>query len=188
MHITNVMEFDTPFWKIIKYFFGNPYEEIHLRKLSKKTKVSTFSTKQIIDYLVKEKIVLEKREGNMRYIKANMKNLFFRHLKIAFKIKELTDTGLIEYIKINIPAISSIILFGSTARGEDDSKSDIDLLIIGQRKRLDVSSFERKLGRKINLIIMKWSEWREKTREDKAFYREIMTKGIPLYGEFPVIE
>ncbi len=49
---------------------------------------------------------------------------------------------------------------------------------MGERKRLDILSSERKPGRKINLIIMKWSEWREKTREDKAFYREIITKGI----------
>jgi predicted nucleotidyltransferase len=133
-------------------------------------------------------MLLEKREGNMRYVKANIENQFLKHLKIAFSIKKIMDSGIVSYLNENIPVVSSIILFGSIAKGEDDEKSDIDLLVIGQKKIVDLSKFEEKLGKDINLTCMKWSEWRKHAEEDKAFYREIITDGIVLYGSMPVIE
>jgi len=182
------MEFDTPLWRILNHFFDYPYEEIHLRELSRKTDVSIYSVKHIVDELVKKNILTEKKQGNMRYIKANIENQFLRYLKIAFSIKKIIESGIISYLNENISAISSIILFGSVAKGEDDKKSDIDILAIGQRKTINLSKYEEKLGKDINIICMKWSEWREHAKEDKAFYKEVTTGGIVLYGNMPVIE
>ncbi|HEC88686.1 MAG TPA: nucleotidyltransferase domain-containing protein [Thermoplasmata archaeon] len=182
------MKFDTPLWKVLQFFFSYPYKEVYLRELAKKANVSLFSAKYTVDELVEENILLERKNGNMRYIKANMNNLFFKHLKIAFSIKKIEESRIIEYFIKNILALSSIVLFGSVAKGEDDEKSDLDLLIIGQRKKVDLSEFEEKIGREIKAIIMKWSEWREYAKENKAFYREIITNGIVLYGNIPVIE
>ena len=182
------MEFDTNFWKVVKYLFENPYDEIHLRELSRKTNVSVYTVKNIIDQLSLEEIIEEKKVGNMRFIKANMNNTFFKHLKIAFSIKKILDSKIIEFVKENIPAVSSIILYGSTAKGGDDTNSDLDLLVIGQSKKIDVSGFENKLKRQINLLAFKWSEWREHANKDKAFYKEIITDGIALYGNLPVVE
>lgn len=182
------MNFSTSIWKVLQYFLDNPYEEVYLRELARKTGVSSFSTKQAVDNLVKEKILLEKRRGNMRYIKANMESLFFKYIKIASSLKKLEESGLIKFLVENVPAVSSIVLFGSVAKGEDDKKSDIDLLVIGLKKKIDLSDFERRLGKEIKVIIMKWAEWREKAEEDKAFYMEVILNGIVLYGNMPVIE
>jgi len=188
LYITIVMKFDTTLWKVLHYFFNHPYDEVYLRELAKKSGISVFSAKKSIDELIKEKILIEIKRGKMRYVKVNADNLFFRHLKIAFSIKKIEESGLIEYLVKNVPAIHSILLFGSMARGEDDENSDIDLLVIGQKKKIDLSRFEEMLGKEIRAIIMKWTEWREKARDDKAFYIEVITKGIVLYGEVPVVE
>jgi len=182
------MIFNTTSGKIIKYFFEKPYEQIHLRELSRKTKTSVYATKITVDKLVKQNILLENRQGNLRVIKPNMENQFFKQLKIAYSIKKIIESNIIKHLETNIPAISHIILYGSTAKGEDDEKSDIDLLIIGQRKMIDISKYQTKIGKEINLIIMRWSDWREQPKSNKAFYREILTNGIPLYGDIPVIE
>ncbi len=182
------MKFDTPLWKVLQFFFSHPYKEVYLRELSRKANISVFSAKQAVDELVKKKILAERKNGNMRYIKANMNSLFFKHLKIAFSIKDIEDSGLITYLAENIPALSSIVLFGSMAKGEDDKKSDLDLLVIGQRKKIGLGRFEKNLGREINAVIMKWAEWREHAKNDKAFYRDVITNGIILYGNMPVIE
>ena len=55
--ITIVMEFDTPLWRVLDYFFNYPYEEIHLRALSRKTDVSIYSVKHIVDKLVKKNMI-----------------------------------------------------------------------------------------------------------------------------------
>jgi len=174
--------------KIIQFFFNEPYESIHLRELSRKTKTSIYSTKKIIDYLLNQEILSEKRQGNQRIVKPNMENIFFKQLKITFSIKKIQESDLLDHLKKKIPAISSVILYGSTAKGTDNQKSDIDLLVIGQKTRLDISQYEKKLDKQINIIVMKWSEWRIHAEKDKAFYREIIKDGIALYGEIPVIE
>ena len=186
--ITYVMIFNTTSMKIIQYFFNNPYEQIHLRGLSRKTKTSIYSTKTIVDELVKQNILVEHRWGNQRSLKPNMENRFFLQLKIAFSIKKIQDSNLIKILEDKIPAVSSITLYGSTAEGKDDYKSDIDLLIIGQDKKIDISIYEKKVNKEINLLIMKWSDWREHASKDKPFYREIVKNGIVLYGNIPVIE
>ena len=182
------MKFDTPLWKVLQFFFSHPYKEVYLRELARKANVSVFSAKQAVDGLVKKKILVERKNGNMRYIKPNMDNLFLKHLKIAFSIKKIEESGLISYLAESIPALSSIILFGSIAKGEDDEKSDLDLLVIGQRKKIDLSDFEKKIGREINAVVMRWAEWREHAKNDRAFYRDVITNGIILYGNMPVIE
>ena len=182
------MIFNTASMKIMNYFFNKPYEQIHLRELSRKTNTSIYATKKIIDDLVDQKIMIEKRQGNQRYIKPNMENQFFKQLKIAFSIKKIQDSLILQHLEEKIPAISSITLYGSTAQGKDDEKSDIDLLIIGQKNKIDISEYEKKINKEINLLIMKWSEWRQHAKQDKPFYREIIKDGISLFGDIPVIE
>ena len=174
--------------KVLQYFFDNPYEEIHLRELARKTGVSIFSVKSIVDYLTSINVLVERRVGRMRYLKANLENLFFKYLKIAFTIKKILDSKLVEYLVETIPGVSSIVLFGSAARGEDDAKSDLDLLIIGQPKPLELSRFERELKREVKPIVFKWSQWKREARENKPFYLEVITSGICLYGSLPVVD
>jgi len=182
------MLFNTASMKIMLYFFNKPYEQIHLRELSRKTKTNIYTTKKIADELANQKILLEKRQGNQRIFQVNIDNQFFKQLKIAFSIKSLIDLQILTFLEEKIPAITSITLYGSTSQGKDDEKSDIDLLIIGQKTKIDISKFEKNLNKEINLLILKWSEWRTHAKQDKPFYREIIKDGISLLGEIPVIE
>lgn len=182
------MIFNTTSMKVMQYFFSKPYETIHLRELSRRTDTNIYSTKKIVDALVKQEILSEKRQGNQRIFKPNIENIFFKQLKIAFTIKKIQQSDLLNFLKKKIPAISSIILYGSTAQGTDNEKSDIDLLIIGQKTKINISKYEKRINKQINILILKWSEWRKHAEEDKAFYREIIKDGISLYGEIPVIE
>jgi predicted nucleotidyltransferase len=174
--------------KIMHHFFEHPYEAIHLRELARTTTSSNYATKKIIDELRNQHLIIEKRQGNQRVLQPNVENPFFKFLKIAFSIKTIQDTHLLQHLEEQVPALSCIILYGSTAQGLDDKNSDIDLLIIGQKTSIDVTPYEKKSNREINLLMMKWSEWRHHSTQDKPFYREIIKNGIPLYGDIPVIE
>jgi len=174
--------------KIFNFFFESPYKEAYLRELSKKLKLSPFAVKKYLDWFVKEGLILEERKANLRYFKANINNLFFRHLKIAFSIKLIMKSGLISYLKENISNTSSITLFGSTAKGEDDKESDIDILIIGKNKYTDTHKFREKTGKEINLHIFSWGEWNEKAKKDSPFYYEVISSGIKLHGELPIVK
>jgi predicted nucleotidyltransferase len=180
---------NNPFFKIIFFFIVHSYEEIHLRGLARRLKISPYSTKKFLDFLVSHDLILEEKKANMRYFKANISNNVFKHMKIAFNLKKVYDSGLIDHIQNNVSALSSIVLFGSLARGEDSEESDMDLLVIGKKKKeFDITKFGEKLGREITCFVLSWSEWKDKIKEDKAFYQEIITSGILLFGTLPVIE
>ncbi|MEK6855159.1 MAG: nucleotidyltransferase domain-containing protein [Nanoarchaeota archaeon] len=174
------------FIKFVEFFIINPYKEVYIRELAKKLKISPFATKKYADVLVKEGLILEEKRANLRYLKANVKNLFYKHSKITYSIRHLLKSELIEFLKRNIANLTSITLFGSLAKGEDNEESDIDLLIIGKEKRLNLSEFENKLNKEITLHFFSWSEWNSKAKEDHPFYYEIINHGIPLYGELPL--
>ena len=173
--------------KVLKFFFENPYEEIYLRRLAKEVKISPFAAKKYADMLLKEGMIKEERKGNLRYFRANVNNLFFRYLKTAFSINSILKSGLVGFLTENLANVSSMVLFGSVAKGTDDKKSDIDILLIGKEKHLNLGKFEEKMGMEIIVHIFSWSEWNKKAKEDKPFYFEVISGAIPLYGEIPFV-
>jgi|SRR3989344_3828258 len=185
--IKNIHMQELLFIKITKFFLENPYDEVYLREIAKKIKISPFAAKKYIDILLKENIIQEERKANLRYIKANVNNPFYKHLKIAFNINLILKSGLIEYLKESIPNITSITLYGSLAKGEDDKKSDIDLLVIGKEKHLNLEKFADKISKEITLHVFSWSEWNENAKKNKAYYLDVIAYGIPIYGELPIV-
>jgi len=179
---------DLIFIKFVKFFLENPYKEFYLRELAKKLKLSPFVVKKYSDILVKENLILEQKKANLRYFRTNINNLFLKYLKKALNINLLLKSGLTNHIKENIANVSSIVIFGSMAKGENDEKSDIDILIIGKEKFINLDKFEENVNRKITIHIFSWSEWNKKAKEDIAFYFEIINYGIALYGELPLIK
>ena len=179
---------ESKFIKFIEFFLINPYKEVYLRELAKKLKISPFATKKYADILIKEGLILDEKKANFRYLRANINNLFYKHLIISYSLRQLIISGLIDFLKNNIANITSITLFGSLAKGEDTDESDIDILIIGKQKHLSLSRFEDKLNKEITLHFFSWSEWNGKAKEDHPFYYEIINHGIPLYGELPLIK
>jgi predicted nucleotidyltransferase len=175
------------FMEFVKFFLENPYQEVYLREVAKKLKLSPFAAKKYADRLVKEKILVEEKRANLRYMKLNFDNIFVRYLKISLNLKKIASSGLIEFIREKIKGVSSIVLYGSVARGEDDKKGDLDLLVIGQDKILSCYDFEKKVGKKIEVHVHSWKNWKKQEKENKAYYLDTVTNGIALYGELPVV-
>jgi len=88
---------------------------------------------------------------------------------------QLNQTGLIDELEEEtVP--ESIILFGSYASGEDSSGSDIDIAVINGRKtEINVSEYEKELGRKISIQNIDLDE------ADQNFI-ETLANGIVLRG------
>ena len=184
----NARIFGSSAWKILTYFFEHPCEEIYLRKLSERAKVNVFTTKEIVDALLEENMLIERKLGKLRMFRANTENLLFRQLKVYHTLLKLEKSGVIEYLLRNVSGVSSILLFGSAAKGEDTEKSDMDILVIGrEKKRLNLEKFEKLLGRKIQLLLFSWSELKRLAKSNRAFYEEVIAYSIELYGFKPVV-
>ena len=137
--------------KIENLFFENPSREFYLREISKLIKIpKTTVQRKLIDLKNKELINKLKTKPYPRY-RANTDNFYYKYYKKNRIIENLYKSNLIEFlIKETNP--STIILFGSCAKGEYDAKSDIDLFLASNEFKLDLKDHEEKLRHKINIV------------------------------------
>lgn len=173
--------------KALKFFIENPYKEIHLREFSRKLNISPNTAQRFLNLFLNEGLIKEERKANSRYLKANTDNILFKHIKITYSLRELNKKDLILSLKNNS---SHVVLFGSVAKGLDEENSDIDLLIISDDKKKikDILfNIQDKFDREINYHIFSWSEWKKQKTENKAFYQDIISTGINLIGEIPLV-
>jgi predicted nucleotidyltransferase len=140
--------------KVLEVFFDNPLPEggFSLREISRISTVPLPSVKNYLAELEKEKLVLKKqnRLKNPVYY-ANRDEEYFLFLKKMNNIKNIHESGVVEYIYYGCGP-KAIILFGSTSRGEDILESDMDLFVISKDKELNLEKFEKNLNRKINVF------------------------------------
>lgn len=135
--------------KLLEILFEFPTKEFHLRELSRIAELSTPSVAKAVNGLKDENIVSIKKAFLLK-IKANLDNEQFKQLKRVSNLKKVYLSGLFNYLKNEYP-LSTIILFGSYSRGEDNEKSDIDIAIIDKEKNLELDKYEEIFGKKINV-------------------------------------
>jgi len=177
--------FEYPGFRILAVFLEEPYREFYLREVASHAKVSVSTVKTYLDSLVSDEFLSRSKRANLTLFKANMENPAFKHLKISHFLRHLRP--LIKHLKQEYEK-SSIILYGSCARGEDDKDSDIDLLIIGRAEKVPLAHFEKRFNRTITLLVYSYQDWEEKAKQDDAFYESIITDGLIIQGSLPVIK
>lgn len=90
--------------------------------------------------------------------------------------------------------VAYIFLFGSIAKGEADRRSDIDLLVVFDTDKNDITtkeeisnlalSLEKKYDRNIQIIFTN----KNFDGLDEYFIKEVIHEGILLYGVSPIVE
>ena len=177
--------FEYPGFRILAIFLEEPYREFYLREVASHARASVSTVKAYLDSFVRDEFLLRSKRANLALFKANIENAAFRHFKIVYLLHCVRP--LIKRLKQNYEN-SSIILYGSCARGEDDKDSDIDLLIIGRAEKAELTEFERRFNRKITLLAFSYQDWEEKSKQDEAFYESVIADGLIIQGNLPVIK
>jgi len=172
--------------KALGLFLKNPHKEFYLREFARESGISLNSSQRFLGLFLREGLIKEERKANLRYFKADTENLVFREIKRTFSIRELVKSGLVDYLREQ--GCSNAVLFGSVAKGLDDAKSDIDILVIKTGGKIrGIERFYLKLRREPNIHIFSLSEWKKQARENKAFYQDVISTGINLIGEMPLV-
>ncbi len=141
-------------YKVLKIFFDDPLaKDFQLREISRKISLAPKSVKKYLDELEKENLIVRGKHRIHRYpvYHANRDNKYFKFLKKLDIMKEIKESGLLNYLDNNcMPDV--VILFGSASKGEDVKDSDIDLFLLCKEKKLNLKSFEDMLNRGINIF------------------------------------
>ena len=129
--------------------------------------------------------VLEKRqEGNRIYYKANTKCPIFDELQgILIKTVGIRDK-LASALQPLSPEIHSAFIYGSIAKKEEMSTSDVDIMIIGKTKLADVvmrfKPVEKIIDREINPTVYQINDFK-KGLMDKSNFLEEVTEGEKVF-------
>ena len=153
-------------------------ERLSQREIAKLLKVSPTAIANSIPALEKSSLALKEKQKNMNLILITLNRDSKRavQLKRTQNLSSIYGSGLSEFLEEELPG-ATIILFGSYSRGDDTTKSDIDIAVIGRKeKEMRLDNFEKALERKI--IINFYPSLKEVHKE----LRENLCNGIILSG------
>ena len=136
---------------ILNIFFEYPTEDFHIREIAKKLKIPKTTVSYHIKELLKKKVIIKRKKGVFPSFKANETNELYRFYKKQEFLKKIIEIGLLDYIE-NRYNPRCIILFGSFAKAEYDSKSDVDIFVQAKESKIDLTKFEKKIKHKINIF------------------------------------
>ncbi len=188
--------------KVLEVFMSDPAKEIHLREISRLSKVSLNNVNDTMRQFVKDGLFERREISNMSLFKTSLDSEYllklFEYLEIKrkkeFYSKNKSIARLLEKYTSNVIELSKrqiqlIALFGSVARGEWVKGSDIDILAVSSNKDSDTINILNKAKidvsplleiRPISTTMEKFTEGLKKKTE---FYHELWNDRIVLYNE-----
>lgn len=98
------------------------------------------------------------------------------HLKALLNVQKIMDSGLLKFIKKNIPGIKTAAVYGSWAKGTNFIDSDLDLWInneseIPDEKIIEIREFARKkLNTEANILVLTDKKIEELKEKNSVFY------------------
>jgi len=164
--------------KVLKNFCNNPFEYFSIPQMSKKVKISRNWMYKIMSKF-EQFGILERSEK--RY-KLDFSHLFCKRLKLLFDAEYLSSLD--ENMKNSVFDIAhkiifeinpqSVVLVGSVAFNEQKKESDIDFLVIAEKK--EIPYFEN-----CNIVLLSEKEFKEKYLKGDDFIISALSFGKILY-------
>jgi predicted nucleotidyltransferase len=152
----------------------------YLSDLAKRLKRTPSTLQRPLDSLVNAGIVRRYSEGNRVYFERDRECPFLSELQgLLAKTVGLAEV-LRESLRKFVKRISVAFVYGSVARSEETSRSDIDLLVVGNMTLADLAPalgrVEEQLGRPVNATIFSGEEFRDKLKRKNHFLRSVLAK------------
>lgn len=162
----------------LRLLFADASRELHLRELVRQSGLTLGSVQAEVSKLLDAGLLLDRRDGNRRYVRANSAHPVFVDLhNLVLKTAGLRDVLL---AALNgLEDIRIALVFGSVAAGAEQAGSDIDLLVIGEvglrvlSPRLRIAT--ELLGREINPVVMSAEEF-SRQRATKPLLVDLLAK------------
>jgi DNA-binding transcriptional ArsR family regulator len=157
-----------------------PQKAWFVSELARRMEVPSSSLQRELHDLTQAGILKSHRQGRMVYYQANTDSPVFSDLRgLLLKTVGLVDV-LADALK---PLASKLVLafvYGSIASGQEQSDSDIDLMIVGSASpsalALPLRRAREVLGREINPTVYSTAEFAKKRAANDHFLAQVLTK------------
>lgn len=188
--------------KILGIFMSDPAKEIHLREISRISKVSLNNVNNTLQLFTEEGLFKKRKVSNMSFYKPDLDNenllKLFEYLELKRKkefygknksISRLLEKYVTSVIDLSKRRIQLIALFGSVARDEWTKDSDLDILAVSSGKDSDVTNILNKTKidvsplLEIRPVLTTIEKFVEGLKKKTEFYHEFWNDRIVLYNE-----
>jgi len=172
-------------WKLLKIFLSNPDKSFYTKEISRNTGLGSGTVNNFLKNIYKDKILKKEIVGNVHLYQLNNESTIAKQMKILNIIIELKKAKFVEEFTKDDDTIISIILYGSYANGEYDSKSDIDVLLLASKKKQftnSIQKLESKIKKTLSIQLLTIADWQKLKEKDKIFYESVIQNHIVLYG------
>lgn len=174
--------------EILGLLFSHPNEKFYMRQVERLTGLQINAVRRELKKLESAGFVLSETTGNQMYFWLNRQNPIYGELKnIMFKT-QIIGVNLRDLVK-KITDITVAFIYGSVAKGEENSSSDIDLMVVGSIDSLklhaEINKIEDKINRTVNYNLVREDELKTKTTD--FFKRVLHEKKIFLIGNENVL-
>jgi len=163
--------------RVLDFFLDYPGKEFMEKDLQRATKISKSGINYALRELSTTGFLFRNERGKIYFYTLNYKNPVIKQLKVLKVIIQLMPV-----IKKLEKLSSKVVLFGSSARGEDVIDSDIDLFVISNLKKEEIEKqiYRLRFKRKIQLVVYTELGHTELKRKDPVFYAQVQ-QGIVLW-------
>jgi len=150
----------------------------YLSDLAKHLGLRPSSLQRELSALSKAGILAKKRNGNRIYYKADLNCPFLGDLQ-GLLVK---TAGLVNVLKKSLhpffKTLDFAFVYGSMARADYSSESDVDLFIIGNLSAKKLSTAlkraENQIIRSINPSLYSWEEFHQKFKDGNSFIKNVI--------------
>lgn len=169
--------------RVLALFYTNADRRYHVREVIRQAAVGTGSVQNELRRLLAGGLLVKQCEGRQVYYQAARGSPVFTELRSLLVKTEGVPVLLESALQPLSDRIRAAFIYGSFARGEETSSSDIDVLIIGQIKLDDVarvlSPVQDTLNREVNPSIVTPDQFRKRMKARDGFLLRVM-EGIKI--------
>lgn len=166
--------------RILGLLLLHPEQSYHVRELARLTHTSAGTLHKELSKLSDAGILQGKRVGNQQHYSANVQCPIFEELASIFR----KTSGLVDVIAGALSSVKNqiqfAIVFGSVARGEQQSNSDIDVMVIGDIGFGDVVTLlhdsQAILKREINPVVYSMASFKSRVEKNDSFIQAVLNK------------
>lgn len=137
---------------VLELFFNESSKRWHFEEIIKTSKLSRDKANKWLKKSIKEEIIKKiKEKGKMPYYVGNFSHPAYKSRKRIYTLDKFYKSGFLSHL-MSLSKAKTVIIFGSFARADWNTQSDIDLFIYGNDADFEQGKYESTLKREIQIF------------------------------------
>jgi predicted nucleotidyltransferase len=161
-----------------------------MTELARHLEVTPSSLQRELESLVDAGLLLRRQDGRRTYFKADSDSAIFPELRGLMEKTAGIVPSLRAALKRFDKRIDLALIYGSIARGEERTGSDIDVMIVGNVRQIDLvpalRDLEAQFGREVNVVLFSRQEFHRKLAARDHFLHSVLKGKTVLLKGTPV--